>query len=381
MKKNVLTFISKQHHPPKKPGEIVCKTRELLLLVYSHHQTNNDSAASKQQKKIQEELSKLIGNVHAIFYGNPETLPDPKACTELTAEFFKDNRDSLFRLLISCFPKLDWESQKHVSEVVASLLRQQVQSHLITAEYVEENLDIVDSLITGVFVFNSDDTRIALLYNVMLRECIRRSQIVARHVLGSEQHMKRFLEYVQLPNYTFASHVGETLEVLLTRHRSTVAEFLSRNYDWFFAEFNSKLLESHNILTKYHALKLLGDMLLHPSSRDVMVRYVSSTDNLKIVMNLLKESSWSVQLNAFNVFKLFTANAHKPKGVVDILTLNKSKLLQFLDGFKLDKDGEQFEADKAQVIREIAPLKEINLKSIEYKKNSCSVGLSIIGSA
>ncbi|KAK9289195.1 hypothetical protein L1049_017669 [Liquidambar formosana] len=143
-------------------------------------------------------------------------------------------------------------------------------------------------------MFDSDNTSIALLYNVMPRERVRQREIVTRHVLGSKQHMKRFLEYVQLPNYTFASHVEETLEVLLTRHRSTIVEFLSRNYDWFFMEFNSKLLESHNIRTKFHALKVLADMLLHPSSRDVMVRYASSTDNLKIVMNLLKESSWSV---------------------------------------------------------------------------------------
>ncbi|KAJ6967630.1 MO25-like protein [Populus alba x Populus x berolinensis] len=43
---------------------------------------------------------------------------------------------------------------------------------------------------------------------------------------------------------------------LLTRHKSTVAEFLSKNYDWFFAEFNSKLLESTNYITRRQAVKL-----------------------------------------------------------------------------------------------------------------------------
>ncbi|KAL3568799.1 hypothetical protein D5086_028689, partial [Populus alba] len=43
---------------------------------------------------------------------------------------------------------------------------------------------------------------------------------------------------------------------LLTSHKSTVAEFLSKNYDWFFAEFNSKLLESTNYITRRQAVKV-----------------------------------------------------------------------------------------------------------------------------
>ncbi|XP_034915520.1 putative MO25-like protein At4g17270 [Populus alba] len=62
---------------------------------------------------------------------------------------------------------------------------------------------------------------------------------------------------------------------LLTRHKSTVAEFLSKNYDWFFAEFNSKLLESTNYITRRQAVKLLGDILLDRSNAVGMARYVS----------------------------------------------------------------------------------------------------------
>nr|GMD19434.1 putative MO25-like protein At5g47540 [Ipomoea batatas]GMD21070.1 putative MO25-like protein At5g47540 [Ipomoea batatas] len=34
-----------------------------------------------------------------------------------------------------------------------------------------------------------------------------------------------------------------------------------------------------------------------------MTRYVSSRDNLRILMNLLRESSKSIQIEAFHVFK------------------------------------------------------------------------------
>ncbi|XP_027172481.1 putative MO25-like protein At5g47540 [Coffea eugenioides] len=70
----------------------------------------------------------------------------------------------------------------------------------------------------------------ALHYGAMLRECIRH-QTVARYVLESE-HMKKFFDYIQLPNFDIAADAAATFKELLTRHKSTVAEFLSKNYDW-----------------------------------------------------------------------------------------------------------------------------------------------------
>ncbi|KAJ8498427.1 hypothetical protein OPV22_008979 [Ensete ventricosum] len=102
--------------------------------------------------------------------------------------------------------------------------------------------------------------------------------------------------------------------------------------------------------------QLLGDMLLDRSNSAVMVRYVSSKDNLMILMNLLRESSKNIQIEAFHVFKLFVANQNKPPEIISILTTNKKKLLRLLQDFKLDKEDEQFEGDKAQVIGEIEAL-------------------------
>ncbi|KAE9459772.1 hypothetical protein C3L33_08323, partial [Rhododendron williamsianum] len=103
-------------------------------------------------------------------------------------------------------------------------------------------------------------------------------------------------------------------------------------------------------------IALLGDMLLDRSNSGVMTRYVSSRDNLRILMNLLRESSKSIQIEAFHVFKLFAANQHKPPDIVSILLANRSKLLRLFADFKTDKEDEQFEADKALVVKEIAAL-------------------------
>ncbi|KAM1108733.1 hypothetical protein ACFX13_005439 [Malus domestica] len=326
---------------PRTPADIVRQTRDLL--VYA--QRAPDSRESKREEKMSE-LCKNIRELKSILYGNSESEPVSEACAQLTHEFFKENT---LRLLITCLPKLNLEARKDATQVVANLQRQQVQSKLIASDYLEANIDLMDILIQGY-----GNTDMALHYGAMLRECIRH-QSVARYVLESE-HMKKFFDYIQLPNFDIAADAAATFKELLTRHKSTVADFLSKNYDWFFAEYNSKLLESPNYITRRQAVKLLGDILLDRSNSAVMTRYVSSRDNLRILMNLLRESSKSIQIEAFHRSQLFAANQNKPADIVSILVANRSKLLRLFADFKIDKEDEQFEADKAQVVREIAAM-------------------------
>ncbi|KAH7843244.1 hypothetical protein Vadar_014292 [Vaccinium darrowii] len=326
---------------PRTPAEVVRMARFLLLYLDS----DCGGGGIKHAEKM-EQLNKLIHELKGILYGDNESEPAAEACAQLTQEFFSEDT---FRLLVICLPKLDLEARKDATQVVANLQRQRVRSRLIASDYLEANLDLMDHLIAGY-----EDQGIGLHYGTMLRECIRH-QSVARYVLNSKC-MKKFFDYIQLPNFDVAVDAIATFKELLTRHKSTVAEFLSGNYNWFFAEFNSKLLESTNYITRRQAVKLLGDILLERSNSAVMVRYVSSKDNLRILMNLLRESSKNIQIDAFHVFKLFAANKNKPPGIANILVANRSKILRFFSDFKIDKEDEQFEADKALVVKEIAQL-------------------------
>ncbi|OIV89286.1 hypothetical protein TanjilG_23746 [Lupinus angustifolius] len=301
------------------------------------------------------ELSKNMRELKSILYGDSETEPVPEACSQLTQEFFKENT---MQLLIISLPKFNLETRKDATQVVANLQRQQVQYKLIASDYLEANIGLIDILISGY-----QDTTMTLHYGAMLRECIRH-QIVAKYVLESP-HMKNFFDYIQLPNFDIAADAAATFKELLTRHKSTVAEFLTKNYEWFFDEYNSKLLESSNYVTRRQAVKLLGDMLLDRSNSHVMTQYVSSRDNLRIFMNLLRESSKSIQIEAFHVFKLFAANQNKPSDITGILITNRNKLLRLLGDLKVDKEDEQFEADKAQVMKEIAALEPSDGHSAE----------------
>ncbi|KAF9664405.1 hypothetical protein SADUNF_Sadunf16G0015600 [Salix dunnii] len=372
---------------PRTPVDIVRQTRDILIFA---DQSSTSLSDSKREEKMAE-LAKNIRELKSILYGNSESEPVSEACAQLTQEFFRENT---LRLLIVCLPQLNLEARKDATQIVANLQRQQVNSRLIASDYLEKNTDLLDILIAGVFkwfchvnytswdplttvscFFSYANTDMALHYGVMLRECIRH-QTVARYVLESP-NVKKLFDYIQLPYFDISADAAATFKELLTRHKSTVAEFLSKNYDWFFAEFNSKLLESTNYITRRQAVKLLGDILLDRSNAVVMTRYVSSRDNLRILMNLLRvvrtsisyiignfyvmnpplqESSKSIQVEAFHVFKLFVANQNKPPDIISILVANRSKLLRLFADFKIDKEDEQFEADKAQVVREIASL-------------------------
>ena len=51
-------------------------------------------------------------------------------------------------------------------------------------------------------------------------------------------------------------------------------------------------------------LQLLGELLLDRHNFTTMTKYISNPDNLKLMMNLLKDSSRNIQFEAFHVFKV-----------------------------------------------------------------------------
>ncbi|KAL6143998.1 hypothetical protein ACLB2K_054693 [Fragaria x ananassa] len=331
----------------RKPSELLKNTRELLIFLNA----DKDVREQKRKEKM-EELTKSMLEIRTLLYGNGESEPNKDTCAQLTQEFF---REDMFRLLIASLSKLNLETRKNATHIIANLQRQQVQSRLIASEYLEKNIDVMDLLIPGY-----EEGDIALSYGAILRECIRH-QVVARYVLESN-HMKKFFDYIQIPNFEIASDAAATFKELMTRHKSTVAQFLSNNYVWFFQEYNSQLLESQNYITKRQAVKLLGNMLLDSSNSDVMVRYVCSLDNMRILMNLLRDPNKTIQLETFHVFKLFVANENKPPEIANVLVTNRSKLLRFFRNFNIEKEDMQFEADKAELIKEISILEPKDIK-------------------
>jgi len=229
-----------------------------------------------------------------------------------------------------------------------NLLRRQVGSRSPTVEYICRNSAILDILATGY-----ENTETALNCGAMLRECCRHESLT-KLVLYSPNLWKYF-KYVEVANFDIASDAFATFKELLTKHKPLVAEFLEKNYDQFFEHYTG-LLNSSNYVTRRQSLKLLGELLLDRANFNIMTKYISDQPNLKLMMVLLRDKSRSIQFEAFHVFKVFVANPNKPSPILNILVKNKEKLVGFLTNFHNEKDDEQFNDEKAFLLKQIQQL-------------------------
>jgi len=174
--------------------------------------------------------------------------------------------------------------------------------------------------------------------------------------ITSDDRFFNFFEYVEMSTFDIASDAFTTFKDLLTRHKIMCAEFLERKYEKFFGHY-SKLLNSENYVTRRQSLKLLGELLLDRHNFTVMTKYIGNTDNLKLMMNLLRDKSRNIQFEAFHVFKVFVANPNKTSPIHEILVKNKEKLVEFLTSFHNDRtEDEQFNDEKVYLIKQIKEL-------------------------
>ena len=65
-----------------------------------------------------------------------------------------------------------------------------------------------------------------------------------------------------------------------------------------------ELLNSNNYVTRRQSLKLLGELLLDRANFTIMTKYISEPENLKTMMNMLRDHSKNIQFEAFHVFKV-----------------------------------------------------------------------------
>lgn len=101
-------------------------------------------------------------------------------------------------------------------------------------------------------------------------------------------------------------------------------------------------------MVRRQSLKLLGELLLDRANFAIMTRYIVSVDNLKLMMNMLRNKSKNIQYEAFHVFKVFVANPKKTRPILDILRKNQEKLITYLSNFQTDRTGK------------LLPIREIN---------------------
>ncbi|RHY24079.1 hypothetical protein DYB25_007661, partial [Aphanomyces astaci] len=292
----------------------------------------------KLAKHLREAMENPSAPVKPDKSGKGQDESSPQKCSQLAALLIADN--ALPRLVLN-LAGLPFEARKHVAQIYNNFIRRDL-SGFVT--YIERQPQIMSTLVRGY-----ENADIALNCGTMLREAL------ARQVLYSDDLWKFFDTYVHLPNFDVGSDAFASFKDLLTRHKGLVSVFFDTHFDQVFEQYN-RLLSSENYVTRRQSLKLLGEILLDRSNFDIMMRYICKRDNLKMMMNLLRDTSANIQFEAFHVFKVFVANPKKPNEVTQILLNNKDKLIAYLEKFQNDKDDSQFVEEKALLIRTLGTL-------------------------
>ncbi|KAJ7426956.1 Calcium-binding protein 39-like protein [Willisornis vidua] len=298
--------------------------------------------------KASEEVSKSLQAMKEILCGTTDKEPPTEIVAQLAQELYNSG---LLVTLIANLQLIDFEGKKDVSQIFNNILRRQIGTRSPTVEYISAHPHILFMLLKGY-----ESPNIALRCGIMLRECIRHEPL-AKIILFSEQ-FRDFFKYVEMSTFDIASDAFATFKDLLTRHKSLVAEFLEQNYDPIFEDYE-KLLHSENYVTKRQSLKLLGELILDRHNFAIMTKYISKPENLKLMMNLLRDKSPNIQFEAFHVFKVFVASPNKTQPIVEILLKNQPKLIEFLSNFQKERtDDEQFTDEKNYLIKQIRDLKK-----------------------
>ncbi|KAG7392704.1 Calcium-binding protein 39 [Phytophthora boehmeriae] len=321
----------------KNPDQLVKLLKEALA---------DPSAPAKPSKDGTpvDEITKRLSEMKLLLYGDGEQEAKPEKCAQL-AELLTTS--GLVPKLISGLDKLPFEARKQFAQVYNNLMRRDLAGFV---SYVERKPEILSALVAGY-----ENPDVALNCGTMLRESIRH-EILAGKILYSPDLWKFFDVYVHLPNFEVGSDAFATFKDLFTRHKTLAATFFTSNFDVVFSKYNC-LLMSENYVTRRQSLKLLGEILLDRSNFDIMMKYIGEKENLKMMMNLLRDTSANIQFEAFHVFKVFVANPKKPETISQILVNNREKLIAYLKNFQNNKEDPQFIEEKALLIRTLEGLK------------------------
>ncbi|XP_035899655.1 protein Mo25-like [Anopheles stephensi] len=332
----------------------------MLKLLFKHKKTAEEivqkvgdglvalDRGGQQAIAANESISRNLIAMKKMVYKTSDSDEYNYTMSQLSQQLYKTH---LFLLLIKNLHRLQFEARKDVVQVFINVLIREIGARLPTVDYICSKPTILHSLLDG---YRHRETVFSC--GTMLRECAMHEPL-ANIMLNSAGFYTLF-DYIAEPAFETSCDAFSTLSALLTNHPVLSAKFLTDNYEQVFKRYEL-LLKSTNYVTRRQSLKLLSGILLTPQNYHVMMKYVGREQNLKIIMNMLKDKSRHIQYEAFHVFKVFAANPEKPKEIRELLLRNKQPIVHFLARLlPTMENDEEFVEEKAYVIDKIKQLKQ-----------------------
>eukprot|EP01059_Diplonema_ambulator_P022459 TRINITY_DN37757_c0_g1_i1.p1 TRINITY_DN37757_c0_g1~~TRINITY_DN37757_c0_g1_i1.p1 ORF type:complete len:360 (+),score=75.55 TRINITY_DN37757_c0_g1_i1:144-1223(+) len=241
-----------------------------------------------------------------------------------------DNR--LIAMLVMSLRSQAFECRKDTEAVLVDLLSNSQQCvDTFNHDLLQQLCEAYEWCNFGAVALNSGNIlRQAIKHETVLRKLLNHPKdVTITPDMFESSLLRRFFRYVNVVDFEVASDAFWTFKEALTLHPALAAEYLNVHYTAFFSQYLKLLQPQQNYVTRRQSLKILGELLLSKSNFDVMTKVTQSTQHLKAIMILLRDSSAHIKYEAFHVFKLFAGNPNKTDEVKLILSMNKEKLLQF----------------------------------------------------
>lgn len=347
---------------PQQPKEL-CQTLLVsidILSPLSAPQTVSQSAGSidRCDPRLAEAADSMQACLRAILKSLEGNIPEgDEASADLARGELREllslllTGSLLARLLQACLCILDFEAQKDVVRVFSAVLRLSAIFGMDgqVVEYVQSHPDLSRSLVDGC-----GRPEVALHCGIMLRSCVRYPSLV--QILLANGVAEELMNLAQHQSFDISSDAFSSLRELLLTHKAEASNHLEANFKHFFDLYHT-LLAVDNYVTQRQALRLLGELLLNRSFANVMLEYVGNEQFLQIHMNLLRDSSKTIQIESFHVFKIFVVNPRKPPRVRQILYRNRERLVRLLNTFFAKKvEDESFTKDLKIVVETLEKL-------------------------
>ena len=328
----------------KKPLQIV-KTLSKSLDILTK------SCNEKHVQKANLVVVKSLGNMKSLLVNvrtSSKTVEPRPQDRQMLAEHAVNM--NVFIVLITQMHKMPFESKKNIAFLFNFLFKHEN----VFQDYVIDNPSIIWTIVAG---YRPENKKIAMVASKMLSEIVKHPKVA--HLILTSNELWRFLDtYVLLEEFEAQSSAFDVLRTLLTVHPES-QDFLTHNYDKFWCL--QQVIDIGQLCCEETCSKEYGAVLVVREHHDLMLKYVSEKSNLKIWMNLLRDPSESIQLEAFHVFKIFAGNPIMPDDVKHTLKINGGKILKFLEQFQENKkvSDENFIDEKRLVIQCIKRLTDL----------------------
>ena len=256
--------------------------------------------------------------------------------------------------------KIHFETRKEVVAIAIGLLKRQTGSRFSTVDFLTSHFYIVEHLYSGY-----KQEQIALNCGMILREVFKFN--VLTEMLFSCAWFWNIFEYAKLPEFHVSSDAFATLREVLVRDKSISSVFIQANYDKFLVHLN-EFLQSEDYVLKRQTLKLIGELVSDKQCYEFSQAFLASQENLKNVMNFMRDKSKNIAMEAYFLFKLFVLNPRRKAGISGILFKNKAKIISFLEGVVSQEkaEDEEFTAENSKCIQVV--------QGIEPKKAEAAAG-------